>query len=172
MIASHTQFIGENFTKPVAGDAETEEPAMPIQSDASSQSHEDSSEGSGSSSTPKWYRLISDVYANTEEIELKVELLLLGVEKPATYKHAVKEKPWEEAIKSEIDSIERNNTWKLMELPSGHKPIRLKWLYKLKMNTDGEIVKYKVRLVAKGYVQRQGVDFEEVYAPVTGMETV
>lgn len=45
-------------------------------------------------------------------------------------------------------------------------------MYKLKKNTEGDIVKYKARLVAKGYVQKQGVDFEEVFAPVTRLETV
>jgi hypothetical protein len=47
----------------------------------------------------------------------------------------------------------------------------LKWVYKLKKDTKGAIVKYKARLVAKGYVQRQGVDYEEVFAPVAQLET-
>lgn len=62
-------------------------------------------------------------------------------------------------MQSEIESIEKNDTWKLVELPTGLKPIGLKWVYKLKRDTSGEIVKHKARLVAKGYVQKQGVDF-------------
>lgn len=58
------------------------------------------------------------------------------------------------------------------ELPPGHKPIGLKWVYKIMRDTNGEIIKHKAILVAKGYIQRQGVDFEEVFAPVTRLETV
>lgn len=54
----------------------------------------------------------------------------------------------------EIDSIEKNQTWALTELPAGHKAIGLKWVFKLKKDTNGEVVKHKARLVAKGYVQK------------------
>ena len=57
-------------------------------------------------------------------------------------------------------------------LPPGQKPIGLKWVYKLKKDSAGRVVKYKARLVAKGYVQRPGIDFEEVFAPVARLETV
>jgi len=73
---------------------------------------------------------------------------------------------------SEIQSINRNKTWELAKLPVGHKPIGLKWVYKLKRNADGNVVKHKARLVAKGYVQQQGIDFEEVFAPVARLDTV
>jgi hypothetical protein len=53
----------------------------------------------------------------------------------------------------EIKSIEDNNTWCLVILPSGHCPIGLKWVYKVKKGPEGEIVKHKARLVTKGYVQ-------------------
>ena len=73
---------------------------------------------------------------------------------------------------SEIDVIEKNKTWQLVELSSGHKAIGLKWVYKLKCDSSGEVIKHKARLVAKGYVQKQGIDYEEVFAPVTRLETV
>jgi hypothetical protein len=72
----------------------------------------------------------------------------------------------------EINSIEDNNTWDLVNLPAGHKPIGLKWVYKLKKNASEVVVKHKARLVAKGYVQRGGVDFEEVFAPVARLDSV
>lgn len=59
-----------------------------------------------------------------------------------------------------------------MNLLAGHKPIGLKWVFKLKKNANGEVVKHKARLVAKGYVQKKGIDFEEVFAPVTRLDTV
>ena len=57
-------------------------------------------------------------------------------------------------------------------MPKGAKAIGLKWIFKIKRNADGSINKYKSRLVAKGYIQRHGVDFEEVFAPVARIETV
>ena len=59
-----------------------------------------------------------------------------------------------------------------MDLPIGIKPIGLKWIFKIKRNADGGISKYKARLVAKGYVQRHGVDYDEVFAPVARIETI
>jgi hypothetical protein len=57
-------------------------------------------------------------------------------------------------------------------LPAGHRAIGLKWVFKVKKDPEGNIVKHKARLVAKGYAQREGVDFEEVFAPVARIETV
>lgn len=57
-------------------------------------------------------------------------------------------------------------------MPSGHKPIGLKWVFKLKKDIEGDIVKHKSRLVEKWYVQKQGIDYEEVFAPVTLLEIV
>lgn len=79
-------------------------------------------------------------------------MLLLGIEEPTWYSEASKESAWERAMRVEVDAIERNNTWDLVKLPTGHKAVRLKWVYKLKSDTNGEIVKHKARLVEKGYM--------------------
>lgn len=73
---------------------------------------------------------------------------------------------------SEMQSICKNGTWELAILPPGQKAIGLKWVFKLKKNSKGEIVKHKARLVAKGYVQKKGVDFEEVFAPMARLDTI
>jgi len=57
-------------------------------------------------------------------------------------------------------------------LPRGCKAIGLKWVFKVKRDPTGKIVKYKARLIAKGYAQIQGVDYDEVFAPVARLETV
>lgn len=73
---------------------------------------------------------------------------------------------------AELQSIEDNNTWTRSDLPKGHKAIGLKWVYKLKKDASGNVLKHKARLVAKGYAQREGVDFDEVFAPVARLETI
>ncbi|GJY40225.1 ribonuclease H-like domain, reverse transcriptase, RNA-dependent DNA polymerase [Tanacetum coccineum] len=111
------------------------------------------------------FRTLSDLYENTEE-------LLLAEDEPKNYKEASSDQKWIEAMKVELDSINRNNTWELTTLPKGHKAIGLKWVFKTKKDANGNIIKHKARLVAKGYIQEHGIDFEEVFAPVARMETI
>lgn len=79
-------------------------------------------------------------------------------------------KVWRDACEDEINSIVKNKTWVLVELPAGEKAIGLKWIFKIKRNAHRSINKYKARLVAKGYIQRHGIDFDEVFAPVARIE--
>ena len=72
----------------------------------------------------------------------------------------------------EMTSIEANNTWELVDPPPRQCPIGLKWVFKTKKDATGIIIKHKARLVAKGYVQRQGIDYDEVFAPVARLESV
>jgi len=125
---------------------------------------------------PQHFRNLNDIYDDTEEVELadsdEVEALLTESDEPENFSEAVGNPEWVEAMNNEISSIEKNGTWKLSKLPTGHKAIGLKWVFKLKRNADGEIVKHKARLVAKGYVQKHGVDYDEVFAPVARIDTV
>ncbi|KAL8116623.1 hypothetical protein AgCh_022969 [Apium graveolens] len=73
----------------------------------------------------------------------------------------------EKRMENEMEAIEKNETWTLTELPPSQKSIDLKWIFKLKWDTKGEIIKYKPRIVAKGYVKEQGVYFDEIFTPVT-----
>ncbi|GJW08497.1 ribonuclease H-like domain, reverse transcriptase, RNA-dependent DNA polymerase [Tanacetum coccineum] len=111
------------------------------------------------------YRTLSDLYENTEE-------LLLAEDEPKNYKEASSDQKWIEAMKVELDSINKNNTWELTTLPKGHKAIGLKWVFKTKKDANGNIIKHKARLVAKGYIQEHDIDFEEVFTPVARMETI
>ncbi|GKU89317.1 hypothetical protein SLEP1_g3470 [Rubroshorea leprosula] len=91
---------------------------------------------------------------------------------PLTYKEAVKEEKWQKAMAKEIGSIERNQTWELIDLLEGHKIIGVKWIYKTKLKENGMIDKFKARLVARGYKQEFGIDYQEVFAPVARMDTI
>ena len=79
---------------------------------------------------------------------------------------------WKEAIKVEIDSIMKNNTWILTDLPPGAKPIGCKWIFKRKFNPDGSIDKYKSRLVAKEFSQKKNIDYFDIFAPVTRIASI
>jgi hypothetical protein len=70
---------------------------------------------------------------------------------PTSFKEATKEPHWVQAMNQEIDSIEKNKTWDLVDLPSHKKSIGVKWVYKTKLNEKGQIEKHKARLVAKGF---------------------
>ncbi|CAI7742215.1 unnamed protein product [Closterium sp. NIES-54] len=88
---------------------------------------------------------------------------------PETLKEALESsdaEEWKKAMESELKSIEENGTWELVELPEGRKAITSKWLLKIKSDVDDKIEHYKSRLVAKGYQQKEKVDYKELFAPV------
>ncbi|CAI7834491.1 unnamed protein product [Closterium sp. NIES-53] len=94
---------------------------------------------------------------------------------PATLKEALESsdaEEWKKAMESELKSIEENGTWELVELPEGRKAITSKWLFKIKFDADGKIERYKSRLVAKGYQQKEKVDYKELFAPVVKPTTL
>jgi hypothetical protein len=79
---------------------------------------------------------------------------------------------WQEAIRAELDQLERMGTWQLVEPPEGVKPIPNKWVFAKKKDNQGNITKYKARLVAKGCSQRPGRDYDETHSPVVRLETL
>ena len=136
--------------------------------------------GDESHDGPIGYRHIDDIMQDTRRVELDKEFAkeeatdtsMIVTEEPSCDREAAGQPEWEDAMSKEIESIEKNLMWSLVKLPVGHKAIGLKWVFKLKKDSDGEIIKHKARLVAKGYVQCQGIDFDEVFAPVTRLDTV
>jgi hypothetical protein len=91
---------------------------------------------------------------------------------PRSFAEAERHAAWRAAMQSEMDAIEKNHTWELAELPRGHSAIILKWVFKMKRDEASAIVKHKARLVARGFVQREGIDFDDTFAPVARMESV
>ncbi|GJW10007.1 reverse transcriptase [Tanacetum coccineum] len=77
----------------------------------------------------------------------------------SVFEEAMKRKKWRQVMKEEIKSIENSDTVS-------------QWVYKAKKNAKGEVEKYKARLMAKGYKQKRGIDYEEVFAPVSRLETI
>nr|GEZ43582.1 hypothetical protein [Tanacetum cinerariifolium] len=76
------------------------------------------------------------------------------------------------AINEEIEALHTNETWDITELPLAKKPIGCKWIYKTKYKSTGEIKRFKARLVAKEYNQREGIDYDKTFSPVVKIVTV
>eukprot|EP00253_Pinus_taeda_P004464 PITA_04464 len=97
---------------------------------------------------------------------------LHSVFEPQTYSEAKGTSKWEQAMEAEFQSLQNNQTWTLSDLLVGKKPINCKWVYKVKYKTDGTLDKYKARLVARGFSQKEGIDYEETFAPTAKMSTI
>ena len=96
-------------------------------------------------------------------------------EVPTTIKSAMESNDaskWRDACDSEFQSLTKNSTWDVVPLPSGRKLIGCKWVFKVKENERGEVERFKVRLVAKGFAQKAGIDFEETFAPVANLTSI
>jgi len=94
---------------------------------------------------------------------------------PATYAEAIGGEhaaEWGQAMDEEIQSLAKYETWTLEDLPPGAKAIPVKWVYKVKKDATGNIERYKARLVVKGFHQREGIDYTEIYAPVSKYATL
>lgn len=93
---------------------------------------------------------------------------------PKTYKEAMSRpdsEKWLFAMKDEIKSMYDNHTWELVQMPEGKKLVGCKWVYKIKKTVDGNH-KYKARLVAQGFSQKYGEDYDQVFAPVVKQTTL
>lgn len=97
---------------------------------------------------------------------------MLNIAKPSNFHETSKSFEWKEAMKEEYQYIIKNNTWDLVNFRRGKQPIGCMWLFKLKFKADGSIDKYKARFVAKGYSQKEGIDFEEKFSPVAKLNSI
>ncbi|KAK3008221.1 hypothetical protein RJ639_015039 [Escallonia herrerae] len=93
-------------------------------------------------------------YANVAIIEKTDEKV------PGTYEEASQNPKWIKAMEDEIEALERNQTWELVPKPRYVKPISGKWVYKIKFHTDGSIERHKARLIARGFSQQHGLDYD------------
>ncbi|GJX35181.1 retrovirus-related pol polyprotein from transposon TNT 1-94 [Tanacetum coccineum] len=99
------------------------------------------------------------------------DAFLTAVE-PKTYKDALTQACWIEAMQEELNEFKHLEVWELIPRPDKVMVITLKWIYKVKLDELGGILKNKARLVARGYRQEEGIDFEESFAPVARLEAI
>ncbi|RVX12791.1 Retrovirus-related Pol polyprotein from transposon RE2 [Vitis vinifera] len=91
---------------------------------------------------------------------------------PTCYSHATKHDCWRQAMQEEIAALEANHTWDIEPCPPTIVPLGCKWVYSVKVRSNGSLDRYKARLVALGNNQEYGVNYEETFAPVAKMTTV
>jgi len=92
--------------------------------------------------------------------------------KPSTFEEALNNKEWKDAMNEEYQSIMKNGVWEIVLRPEDKSVVTTKWIYKIKHVADGSIDKYKVRFVARGFFQLEGIDYEETFAPTTRYTTI
>jgi hypothetical protein len=99
---------------------------------------------------------------NSEEIQMEGD--------PTSFEEAIRSvhsSEWLEAMKDKMKSMSTNDVWDLEEIPKGAKTVGCKWVYKTKCDSKGNIERYKARLVVKGFMQREGIDYNETFSPVS-----
>jgi hypothetical protein len=148
-------------------DLEADQPEVPVSAEHLDADHDDA---------PLRLRSIGNIIGEAavpgHAVRNVQRLFVVSAEEPASLEEAESQPCWHSSMVEEIKAIEGNHTWELTELPEGRRAIGVKWVFKVKKNEARVVVRHKARLVVKGYSQRQGVDYEEVFAPVARLEAV
>lgn len=104
-----------------------------------------------------------------------IDTAMLAIYEPQTYKDAMQsseKEQWIEAMREEYVSLVKNNTWCLVDLPKGETVIDNRWVFKVKVNADDSIDRFKARLVARGFTQVYGINYTETFSPVVRFSSI
>ena len=114
-------------------------------------------------------------YLNYNKVSPDYHAFLSAIQEipiPRNAQEAMKNQRWKEAMDEEMRALLKNHTWDIVLLPEGKKPVGCRWVYTLKCKDDGSLEGYKARLVARGYTQTHGIDYQDTFAPVAKMNTI
>ncbi|GJW68703.1 retrovirus-related pol polyprotein from transposon TNT 1-94 [Tanacetum coccineum] len=115
-----------------------------------------------------------NIFSTPLETDGKMCMFALTVSRtePKNIKEAMADSAWIESMQEELHQFDRLDVWELVDRPLCKNVINLKWLWKNKRDEENTVIRNKSRLVAKGYAQKEGIDFEESFAPVARLEAV
>lgn len=112
------------------------------------------------------------IYDRLSQKHCTFALAMDHIKEPHSYTEAIQHQCWRDAYKAEIDALEANDTWEIVDLPPGKYPIGCKIVYRIKFLPNGDIERYKIQIVAKGYTQQEGVNFLDTFSPVAKMTSI
>nr|GFA05325.1 putative ribonuclease H-like domain-containing protein [Tanacetum cinerariifolium] len=119
---------------------------------------------------------LNEMQADVRNMETAIQYCLfscfLSQEEPKKIVDALKDLSWVEAMQQELLQFKIQNVWVLVDCPSGVRPIKTKWVLKNKKDVRDIVIRNKARLVAQGHTQEEGIDYEEVFAPVAKIEAI
>ncbi|GJS73803.1 putative ribonuclease H-like domain-containing protein [Tanacetum coccineum] len=117
-------------------------------------------------------KVIGDLQSSTQTRNMLKNLEEHGFEEPKKVIHALKDPRWIEAIQEELLQFKLQEVWTLVDLPNGKRVIGTKWVFRNKKDERGIVIRNKERLVAQGYTQEEGIDYDEVFAHVARIEAI
>jgi hypothetical protein len=124
---------------------------------------------------PLCYCIINDILRDqavmpgSVQRNINTELYLTHTGEPCSLTEVEGDAAWHTTMQQELDSIEHDRTWELVDLLAGHRPITLKWVFKLKKKEVGEVVKHKARSLT---CQQEGINYDDAFAPVARIEYI
>lgn len=173
----HESEVQKKNTQPTTTPTQTQSDKQ-VESESDSNTSYESVEMDGAS--PSSGRVLRDrskmrqpVYL--EEDSFKANVCTTENDEPLCYQDAIKSKSsalWKNAMQEEMDSLIKNNTWTMVEKPKDRKVIQNRWVFRVKSKPNGEVDRYKARLVVRGFSQVYGVDYLETFSPVVKYSSI
>ncbi|XP_070054702.1 uncharacterized mitochondrial protein AtMg00820-like [Nicotiana tomentosiformis] len=105
-------------------------------------------------------------------LKKKTNIALISQIEPKKVDKALKDSSWVQAMQEEFDQFDKNQVWTLVPKPGNATIIGTKWVFRKKLNEEGKVIRNKERLVALGYSQQEGVDYDEIFAPGARLESI
>ncbi|XP_070032103.1 uncharacterized mitochondrial protein AtMg00820-like [Nicotiana tomentosiformis] len=114
----------------------------------------------------------SEGMKNRGALKKKENVALISQIEPKKIEEALKDSSWVQAMQEELNQFDKNQVWKLLPKPANATVVGTKWVFRNKLNEDGKVMRNKARLVAQGYSQLEGVDYDETFAQVARLESI
>jgi hypothetical protein len=163
--------VGSSSTAPNVNEAQViQEPKVPndVVDEEEDQPHNLENDGPNQENLRRSQRIRKSVIPNDYEIYTNEEIHM--EDDPTSYEETMRShhsSKWREATEDEMRSMSANQVGKLEEILKGDKTVGCKWVYKIKRDSKGNIDRFKVRLVARGFTQREGIDYNEIFSHVS-----